>query len=107
MATTATAYSQAWPGEDLPKVLTGLLGDPDYKTLPDRRNVLAHRVAPGLNFRLGNDERHPGTDYAVAIFDERIEDLLERTLTSTEKLLGAQWTAADYFAIRHSPEFHL
>lgn len=105
LASTAKAYADAWPGEELPKALVALPKDAGYDVLLKRRNILAHRVAPGFNFSAKTDTS--AELYNIAVFGEPLADIVEQTLAHTEHLLDGLWTAAEDFAVLHSPEFRL
>jgi hypothetical protein len=88
---TVKAYKAAWPDEPLTAALAGFVKDPDCKKLPDRRNVLAHRIAPHLEFRIGPQVGLPPNaaqqDFAVAAFGEPVVTLIPTTLARAEELL--------------------
>ncbi|MER7694227.1 hypothetical protein [Streptomyces sp. NPDC097610] len=107
LESTAKAYASAWPAEDLAKALTALPLDPDYKVLLERRNILGHRVAPGLEFRQTLTVGSPGDEYIVAVFGEPLTELVDQMLAHAERLLDGLWTAAEDFAVLHSSEFRL
>ncbi|WP_338684826.1 hypothetical protein QD712_30245 [Streptomyces acidiscabies] len=107
LESTAKAYTSAWPDEGLANALTELPLDPDYKVLLERRNFLAHRVAPGLEFRQTLTVGSPGDEYIVAVFGEPLTELVDQTLAHAERLLDGLWTAAEDFAVLHSSEFRL
>ncbi|WP_405844536.1 hypothetical protein [Streptomyces sp. NBC_01518] len=107
LESTAKAYASAWPAEGLAKALTELSLDPGYEVLLGRRNILAHRVAPGLEFRQTLTVGSPGDDYVVAVFGEPLTELVDQMLAHAERLLDGLWTAAEDFAVLHSSEFRL
>lgn len=106
---TAQAYQAAWPGDPLAQALAALAADTGYGTLYDRRNILAHRIAPGFEHRVtlgaGSFPQAAEEGYELAWFGEPLAPMVTKTLAHCEALLTDVWVAAQTFATAHSGEF--
>jgi hypothetical protein len=98
-ASTAKAYAAAWPQEPLTALLTEITTSAAYAELSDTRNVLAHRIVPGLEHRL----TLPGEIYELAWRGQSLASFIPDTLGWAEEELRRLWEATANFLEARAP----